>query len=332
MPEIDVRASSPAPPEQVWALLADVRTWPGWAGFDEATVEQGAGVGEIRRFRLGRRTTRERVTALEAPRRFGYELVSGLPIRDHRAEVTLEPQPGGGTEIRWRSSFEPQVRGTGRLVQSRLAVFVARAARALATAADLPAAPPAATELPTAAARPTARPAPPAADVAASAPAAPSPSPAAPGDAPERERNKAVVARLTRELFTDGGDVGVVDELLSEDFVDHTPAAGSKGDRASYRQRALLMRGPFSGIRTVSDELAAEGDLVFERWTCSFTHTGAFMGIKPTGRSVRMLGFAQYRLRDGQIVEFWGLSDALSLMEQLGALTMIRNGRRPARG
>ena len=73
------------------------------------------------------------------------------------------------------------------------------------------------------------------------------------------------------------------------------------------------MRGPFSGIRTVSDQLTAEGDLVFERWTCTFTHTGEFMGIKPTGRSVRMLGFAQYRLRDGKVVEFWGLSDALSL-------------------
>jgi predicted ester cyclase/uncharacterized protein YndB with AHSA1/START domain len=279
MPDIDVRASSSAPPEQVWALLADVRTWPGWAGFDAAAVEQGAGVGEIRRFRSGRRTTRERVVALEPPSRFAYELVSGLPIRDYRAEVTLAPAPGGGTQIRWRSSFEPQMPGTGALLRARLEAFVGRAARALATAAAAP-------------------------QVAD----------------PAVQRNKAVVERLTRELFNDGGDVAAAAELLAEDFVDHTPANGSAGDRASYLRRAETMRGPFSGIRTVSDQLAGEGDLVFERWTCSFTHTGEFMGVKPTGRSVRMLGFAQYRLRDGQVVEFWGLSDALSLMEQLGAL------------
>jgi hypothetical protein len=56
MLEIDVEARSAAPPERVWALLADVRTWPRWAPFDEAEVESGQGVGEIRRFRAGRVT------------------------------------------------------------------------------------------------------------------------------------------------------------------------------------------------------------------------------------------------------------------------------------
>ena len=134
------------------------------------------------------------------------------------------------------------------------------------------------------------------------------------------EDNKAIVERLTRELFNDGGDLDVADELLAEDFVDHTPAQGSVGDRESYKQRAAVMRGPFSNIRTVSEEIIAEGDLVAERWRSGFTHSAEFMGIPPSGRSVDILGFAMYRLRDGKVVEFWGLSDALGLMEQLGAL------------
>jgi predicted ester cyclase len=134
------------------------------------------------------------------------------------------------------------------------------------------------------------------------------------------EGNKAVVARLTRELFNDGGDVGAADELLAEDFVDRTPAAGSSGDRESYKQRALAMRGPFTEIRTTSDELIAEGDLVAERWTSRFRHTGDFMGLPPTGAEVEIPGFAMYRLRDGRVVEYWGLSDAMGLMQQLGAL------------
>jgi uncharacterized protein YndB with AHSA1/START domain len=83
MLEIDVEAGSAAPPDRVWPLLADVRTWPRWAPFDEAEVESGEGVGEIRRFRVGRVTTRERVIALEPPRRYAYEFLSGLPIRDY---------------------------------------------------------------------------------------------------------------------------------------------------------------------------------------------------------------------------------------------------------
>ena len=134
------------------------------------------------------------------------------------------------------------------------------------------------------------------------------------------EGNKAVVARLTRELFNEGGDVDVADELLAEDFVDHTPAAGSIGDRQSYKERALAMRGPFTGLSTTSDELIAEGDLVAERWTSRFRHSGDFMGLAATGAEVEILGFAMYRLRDGRVVEFWGLSDAMGLMAQLGAL------------
>jgi predicted ester cyclase len=132
--------------------------------------------------------------------------------------------------------------------------------------------------------------------------------------------NKAVIERLTRELFNDGGDVGVADELLAEDFVDHTPAPGSSGDRESYKQRALQMRGPFTDIRTTTEQLVGEGDLVAERWRCSFRHTGEFMGVKPTNKRVEIDGYAFYRFRDGLVAEFWGLSDAFGLMQQLGAL------------
>jgi uncharacterized protein YndB with AHSA1/START domain len=129
--EIDVTAHSDAPPERVWALLADARSWPRWAPFDDAMVEEGEGAGELRRFQAGRRTTRERVTTFEPPRRLGYELVSGIPIRDYRAEVTLTPADGG-TEIRWRSSFRAKLPGTGGIARRGLHRFIEQTAEGLA--------------------------------------------------------------------------------------------------------------------------------------------------------------------------------------------------------
>jgi uncharacterized protein YndB with AHSA1/START domain len=133
--EIDVGARSAAPPERVWALLADARSWPRWAPFDEATVEEGRGVGELLRFRTGRRTTRERVTGFEPPHRLAYELVSGIPIRDYRAEVTLTPD-GAGTAIRWHSRFEPKIPGTGGLVRRPLQRFIEETVEGLAREAE----------------------------------------------------------------------------------------------------------------------------------------------------------------------------------------------------
>ena len=136
MLEIDVEASSSAAPERVWALLADVGSWPTWAPFDEAQVESGQGVGEIRRFRSGRVTSRERVVALEPPRRFAYEFLSGLPIRDYQAEVTLAPTAEAGTAIRWRSSFRAKIPGTGWVLRRNLTKFIAKTAEGLAREAE----------------------------------------------------------------------------------------------------------------------------------------------------------------------------------------------------
>ena len=135
MLELDAQAVSAAPPDRVWALLADVRTWPAWADFDEAEVESGSGLGEVRVFRRGRTRTRERVTVFEPPRVLGYDLLSGLPIRDYHADVTLTPQDGG-THIRWHSTFRAKVPGTGWLVRSTLQRFVADTAERLARAAE----------------------------------------------------------------------------------------------------------------------------------------------------------------------------------------------------
>jgi uncharacterized protein YndB with AHSA1/START domain len=140
MQTIHATARSTAPPEKVWALLAEVETWPGWAAFNAAELEQhgspeSEGVGAVRRFQRGRWTTRERVTVFEPPRRLAYELLSGIPIRDYRAEVTLEPD-NGGTRITWRSSFRGKFPIPAGLVRRGLQSFIAATADGLARAAE----------------------------------------------------------------------------------------------------------------------------------------------------------------------------------------------------
>jgi len=61
----------------------------------------------------------------------------------------------------------------------------------------------------------------------------------------------------------------------------------------------------------------AEDDLVIDHWLSEGAHRGAFFGIEPTGKNVRIEGFSVWRIKDGRAVEAWGLVDIAGLMRQL---------------
>ncbi|HZR12815.1 MAG TPA: SRPBCC family protein [Acidimicrobiia bacterium] len=135
--DIDVRAESSAPPEDVFALLADGATWPVWSPIGSFQLEEparggGEGVGAIRVFRTGRTTSRERVVEVVPDRRFSYALLSGIPIRDYRADVDLTRTPSGGTAIRWHSTFTAKIPGTGGMIRRKLHAFIGECVRGLA--------------------------------------------------------------------------------------------------------------------------------------------------------------------------------------------------------
>ena len=60
--------------------------------------------------------------------------------------------------------------------------------------------------------------------------------------------------------------------------------------------------------------------MVVERFTARGTHQAELMHIPATGREVSLPGINILRLRDGRIVERWGVLDLLGFMQQLGAV------------
>jgi predicted ester cyclase len=69
-----------------------------------------------------------------------------------------------------------------------------------------------------------------------------------------------------------------------------------------------------------SREQIAEHDKVASRFEWTGTHSGEFLGIPATGRSVRVWGIVIDRLEDGRIKDTRIIMDTLGLMGQLGVL------------
>ena len=128
------------------------------------------------------------------------------------------------------------------------------------------------------------------------------------------EGNKEVVRRFV-ESFWNNGDLTAIGTLMAEDAVIHQPEVSGTSGLGQFNR---AIRGAFPDWQSTVEEMVAEGDIVVERWTGRGTHLGDFQGIAATGRHVAVPGVVFYRMRKGQIVEFRGTFDALSMLQQLG--------------
>lgn len=120
---VDLTGHSRASPQTVYDVAANSSRYPEWSriGAFEA-VRPGAdgpfGVGSRRIFRTWPLRLLEEVVELRPGRLVAYTVLKGLPFRGYRADIELEPDPDGGTRIRWRCAFEPTILGTGGLCRA----------------------------------------------------------------------------------------------------------------------------------------------------------------------------------------------------------------------
>jgi steroid delta-isomerase-like uncharacterized protein len=128
---------------------------------------------------------------------------------------------------------------------------------------------------------------------------------------------KTIIKRLFDEVIN-GRDLDVLDEIVSDDYVDYSPVPGLPAGRAGVKAKLEGFYAAFPDMEFVLEDLVAEGGTAAARWHWEGTQKGAFMGIDPTDRKVSVKGMDFYRVSEGRIKEHWDNVDTLSLLQQLG--------------
>src|SRR4051812_23013415 len=115
------------------------------------------------------------------------------------------------------------------------------------------------------------------------------------------------------------GNLGIVDELLSDDLVEHDEFPGIEQSKAGVKQFFEMSRAAFPDMRMVVDHMVAEGDVVIAHGRFEGTNDGSWMGMPATGRRVTVPIADVVRFgADGLAVEHWGVTDTGMMMQQLG--------------
>jgi predicted ester cyclase len=132
------------------------------------------------------------------------------------------------------------------------------------------------------------------------------------------EHNKALVRRVFEEAMNHNKP-DVYNEVIAADYVNYdfpTPTPGLEG----FKSVDAMFKAAFPDFHvTIEDELA-EGDRVASRGYFTGTHTGEFMGIPPTGKSIKVSYIDIWTVEGGKLKENWVQMDMLGLMQQLGVI------------
>jgi predicted ester cyclase len=135
------------------------------------------------------------------------------------------------------------------------------------------------------------------------------------------ERDTARLLRLITDEIWCQRRYERIDELISEDLVDHIEMPGLEGTgRARYRTSVRLMHNAFSDYHEEIEFIVADEDKAVSYVRVTGTNDGDLMGLPPAGRAIDVRVIGILRFVDGQAVERWGVGDSLTQMQQLGLL------------
>jgi predicted ester cyclase len=129
-----------------------------------------------------------------------------------------------------------------------------------------------------------------------------------------------VVERMLHEGF-EAGNGDIVDELCAPDMIEHQFGLSGVGPTAieKLRRGIQTVHAAFSDLRFTVADIAQNGDTVWIRAEVTGTHTGPFIG-PPTGKPVHFTVIDVATVRDGRIVEHWGVPDRFAILAQTGQL------------
>ena len=132
------------------------------------------------------------------------------------------------------------------------------------------------------------------------------------------ETRRGLIEKVWAAVWSEG-DVDVLDELLSPDYLRHSTDPRPQ-DLAAFKSSVLATRSAFPDLVTTIDEVVVEGDRAAIRWHSSGTHERALLGVPATGRRVDVGGATFARFEGDHIAEEFVTWDPRALLTALGII------------
>jgi predicted ester cyclase len=138
------------------------------------------------------------------------------------------------------------------------------------------------------------------------------------------DENKQLVLRYIEEVV----NTGIVDEI--EQYISPDYAEIYQGKRypmgiEGAREHILGVRQTYPDLKVTVEQQIAEGEWVATLISALGTHSGDWLGIKPTGKVLTFTGVNIDRVVNGRIAEHGGAANMLEPLLEAGAVRIARS-------
>ncbi|MCR2807565.1 ester cyclase [Paenibacillus soyae] len=126
------------------------------------------------------------------------------------------------------------------------------------------------------------------------------------------EQNNVETVNQFIESFWNQSEFDSVDRFLSDDYREL-----SYQSKEGLKRFAATILEAFPDKRYTVEEIIGQGEKVLVRMTVRGTHQGVFFGTAPTGNTIDVTLYRQYRVVDGRIAEHRGWIDMVTMWSQI---------------
>ena len=142
------------------------------------------------------------------------------------------------------------------------------------------------------------------------------------GRAEDARSPRSVAERFAATLTAH--DMAAFAALFADDYVNHqTSAAAPAPVGKSAKQATVAFFGArlaaMADLTVTIEALVADADRVAASFVYRGTQTGPYFGVPPTRKTLRFTSCDIFAVKDGRIVEHWGMGDIAGQIAQLRA-------------
>ena len=126
------------------------------------------------------------------------------------------------------------------------------------------------------------------------------------------------LGRLSVEEIFNKGNLDVIPEIVSPDYVHHQANGQDIKGIDGYRQMVVTMRTAMPDLHYTVDASIIEGDKAANICTFTGTYSGTIGDVEVKDKKINITQAIFARVENDKIIEGWGFADSAVLFQQLG--------------